>query len=436
MLSHIALVVPLNRAWERHLRGSLRPGAKYLFHVINSQKQKWQEDRHGFVNLRYDYLRKIIGQAELKEIRDTLEQFSVIEWRRSFTPGQRSMGYRLTAPFEECSVEFSEDQRLLRRLRRQWSEDERWLLPVHRWLWSCLKRVQLDEDSALSIVSELTPDHDSPLGKSQYQRLLRNTVTTFAEQLRNGVVPLRCDHYGRVHTPITRLPKPIRCCLSIDGRKFVSVDLKNSQPLFCGIVASAYERASKQKRSSMRQWQATRRAYGRQTRPPCSITAKESSQVVQSHTGSACCLAGPGDLSEYIRNCLNGQFYEVLNHGNRDRSEFKKCVFRDVFFGSDRYPSAVRTEFQSRYPTLHRVIADLKSRDHRVLAWRMQSEESTLFIGRTCRRLMKERFTAPLVTVHDCLATTEDQVAIVERVVREEFEKHFAAPSFHIEGWE
>ncbi len=43
--------------------------------------------------------------------------------------------------------------------------------------------------------------------------------------------------FGRFHTPVTRLPRELRCCLSVGGARLVNVDLANSQPLIFGVLA-------------------------------------------------------------------------------------------------------------------------------------------------------------------------------------------------------
>lgn len=81
------------------------------------------------------------------------------------------------------------------------------------------------------------------------------------------------------------------------------------------------------------------------------------------------------------------------------------------------------------------MIGDLKKQNHARIAWMMQNEESTLFIGRICRRLMKERPELPLYTIHDSLVTTERNLDFVERVAMEEFSTLGVSPTFKTEAW-
>jgi Protein of unknown function (DUF3987) len=58
------------------------------------------------------------------------------------------------------------------------------------------------------------------------------------------------DAYGRFHSPLTALEAELRCCLRVAARDratgegrllpLVGIDLKNSQPLFLGLIARRY----------------------------------------------------------------------------------------------------------------------------------------------------------------------------------------------------
>jgi hypothetical protein len=60
----------------------------------------------------------------------------------------------------------------------------------------------------------------------------------------------------------------------------------------------------------------------------------------------------------------------------------------------------------------------------------MQLLESSLIIGRICRRIMEESPKTTVITLHDQLLTTPDRVDYVEQVMREEFEKVGLFPTF------
>jgi hypothetical protein len=65
----------------------------------------------------------------------------------------------------------------------------------------------------------------------------------------------------------------------------------------------------------------------------------------------------------------------------------------------------------------------------------MQHQESTLFIGRVCRRIKAERPYLPLATVHDSLVTTDEHLAFVKAIALDEFKKLGVIPLFNLEPY-
>lgn len=65
----------------------------------------------------------------------------------------------------------------------------------------------------------------------------------------------------------------------------------------------------------------------------------------------------------------------------------------------------------------------------------MQHQESTLFIGRVCRRIKAERPSLPLATVHDSLVTTEEHIGLVTAIALDEFKKLGVIPLFKLEPY-
>ncbi len=439
MIAELRLCVPVNASWERHVQPEHVPAASYLLHTITQRRTGWHSDQDGLVALKCEYLRRLVGRAELPVVRRALAGAGVIDWRRDFVPGVRSMRYRIRERFQPSRFVTCRDAALLRRVRRVYAEDERRLLPVHRWLKSKLAALRIDVDRARSIVSGMMPDVDSGLDIETYRVLLCDQITAFTEQLEAGDVRLTCDDFGRVHTPLTNLPKSLRCCVSSIEGPLIGFDLANSQPLFCGLVTSQYVNASKQNRQKIRTWKPSSNPYESRPKPAsrggCSVTMAGSAQPIGSSGIYDDRLCGPADVREYLRLCQSGRLYESLMTAGADRSTFKRRLFCDVFFGADRHPSAVRNAFAELFPTVAKVIAELKSQHYQRLAWLMQHKESSLFIGRACRRLMAERPNMPLVTVHDSIVTTDEHIGYVRAVLLDEFAKLGVRPAFTSEAW-
>ena len=78
------------------------------------------------------------------------------------------------------------------------------------------------------------------------------------------------------------------------------------------------------------------------------------------------------------------------------------------------------------------VVRIHKRKDHGFLPRLMQNIEANFVINTVCRRLMKEYPEAPVLTLHDCLLTTESHADLVARVMREEFDRLGLEPSLHV----
>lgn len=277
MITELRLCVPADSSWRRELKQEHIPAAEYLLHTINQRRIGWHANDSGFVKLKAEYLRRVMGRDVLMPVREELKNIGVIDYRKHFVPGVSSMQYRLMEPFQQSRFITCRDRGLLRRMRRVYTEEESRLLPVHRWLKAKLATFILDVERAQSIVSGMVPDMDSWIDVDTYRALIGDHVTAFADQLASGEVRLTCDEYGRVHTPLTNMPKSLRCCVSSPEGRLTGIDLTNSQPLFAGMVARDYESSSDKARSRMRQWKPLTKPYGMQAEA-CKDPSKQPNQ--------------------------------------------------------------------------------------------------------------------------------------------------------------
>lgn len=143
-------------------------------------------------------------------------------------------------------------------------------------------------------------------------------------------------------------------------------------------------------------------------------------------------LVIPSDLDDYKAQCVAGTFYESLMEQNNETAEHRKQVkrqlFRDVFFGEERFRSPLKSRFVAKYPTMAGVLSDLKSVRFQQAARLMQCFESSFFIDIVCRRIMRERREIPIYTIHDSILTTAEHEEYVSGVILDEFAKIGVAP--------
>ncbi|MFP6762955.1 MAG: hypothetical protein VB858_05035, partial [Planctomycetaceae bacterium] len=392
--------------------------------------------------------RRLIGRRELPTVRQQLVAGKVIDWDQNYSEG-RSMRYRKRPEFWRTKKIQCNDARLQHRIRCLIQENERRLLPIHRWLRDRLLLLTFDIKQARSIADGMVPDADSPLLASEYRQLIREQIEHLSDQLNDGTPEFSCDNYGRIHTPITRLPGCLRRCLKIDGRQLQELDLSNSQPLCLGLLAMRFFSDSRF-RKSLKNWQPARPArYATSGPPPARatppITMVRNPQALYAERGYGTALMsdlrlelsdtdtpiGPAGLGEYLDHCQDGTLYERLMTPDYDRSQIKRALFTDVFYGRDHYPSLLRDRFYQAYPAIGFILRELKTGEFRRPSWLMQNEESRLFIGRICNRIQIQQPDIALITIHDSLLTTPEHMNFVESVARSEFARLGVRPKFH-----
>jgi hypothetical protein len=133
----------------------------------------------------------------------------------------------------------------------------------------------------------------------------------------------------------------------------------------------------------------------------------------------------PDDMRRYIRDCEQGRFYdslmEQMNVPPEDRNQFKRDVFREIYFGTSWEDTPLRRAYIARYPHVWELIRKQKKGNYRALAWEMQRAESRLMIDTVVHRFYLEYPHIPIITVHDSILTTPQHVETVKRIMVEEF---------------
>jgi hypothetical protein len=171
-------------------------------------------------------------------------------------------------------------------------------------------------------------------------REYRDALGGLSRRLAAGDHVLTCDRFGRVHTLLTRLHRDLRGCLSVNGEPLAGWDLKNSQPLFAGLLACWFVRSKD-----------ARYRLGRAT------FADAGNPYNYESLGGPTGRDGlPDDLAEYIRCYEAGRFYETFG---RDRDRVKTAMLT-ILMGPNKYRWPVKAAFEARFPTVAGVLRDLK----------------------------------------------------------------------------
>jgi hypothetical protein len=381
-----------------------RQCAAFLLNQIHWGWCCWRADDQGYIRLKREYLEKVIPRPTLTAVRERLVGKGVIHLDRFWTPGKRSMGYRLAPEHRATRRVPCTDPALARRIQEVYAAESVPQIPVHRWLEAKLALFDFDLAQAVGIVAKMEPDADSKSTPEDYREQLRETC----KRIEGGDRWLVVDRFGRVHTPITSLAKKLRCCLSVNGERLVNIDLANSQPLIAGLVAREYHRS----------WNKAMRLRDRRFSPHGKPYHCRGMEAVEPD-------AGRPDLERYIELCESGKLYESLG----DDRERAKRRFLTTLYDKNR----PRTAIDDLCPSLAAMLRKLKARDYRHASHVMQNAEATLFIHDACGRIMRERPELPVFTIHDSILTVPSAVEHVRTVVLDEFARLGVRPKLRIE---
>jgi hypothetical protein len=433
--------------------------ARYLLHRIHWGRVMRKSASDGYVMLKFDYLREIIPDKILKNLRNALERSKVIDCQKQYITGVKSYGYKFGQSVIGSPIvrtEIVEAKTSNRMLKQSKSDSQKIKLDVHKHLRGWLRKTKIDRLQALEMIKD-HPRYD--------------LVSLPIEAITNRDEHFVICRFGRVHSSLTNLISEVRPCLSIQGKQLVSIDIVNSQPFFLALLISKYRSSgnkayanitfsSNSSKSSnpylnissaldsvIQTYESQlpgsnpiRTKKGNEKEKlvcigPLSITASktsEESKNTQEKQGNnekkilavkeqVNKTVSPDEL-HFIELCCTGKLYEFLQDelNIKSRKTAKEEFFLYVY-GRNRQSSDVKTLFREEFPNVAAFIKEHKKKDHAFLAQLMQAVESNFVINIVCRRLMEFHKDVPVLTIHDSILTTQENVDLVHSILVEEF---------------
>jgi hypothetical protein len=239
-------------------------------------------------------------------------------------------------------------------------------------LVSDLNHVEIDSKNALDYLIELK--NKNIINDNSF---LKNHISIM--QLFENDLFYKFDGFGRFHSNFTILKKDIRHqFITIDGENISEIDIKNSQPLFLGVL----------------------------------INEKYNYNP-------------PEKLKEYINLVENGLLYEDLlakcNGKIISRDEAKIFMFK-VLFGKNKEYYKENKIFKSIYPEVFDFIKKYKSEtgSYKSLSHYLQKKESEFIFNKVVNEILFRHPEIHLFTVHDSISYPSKYKEQVEEI----FYKH------------
>lgn len=430
--------------------------ARYLLHRV-CYSQIFYKRGKGPVPLMAKLLRQFVPQRVYPQLRDALVESEVLSCDKTYQQGKKSyhfdMGRALAGrKFERVDIT---DRKLATKLLAYRADKEKQITePVHHFLRDNLCKLDIDSEAALGSIKRKTSRRGVCLAASIEAIKQKDFWYTV------------CPH-GRAHTNLTSLKSSLRKFLHVGGARLVNFDLKNSQPLFLGLLTLVDQLASL---SGVNEFEINENHLYAEISDRIlnnlsviNFAPEQQEERTQTHSlhtpshydvhfvTSAQCVSNdfqkestvkllglgiPEDVLLYLDLCQTGQFYEFLMAKSglnlKDRPRFKRRLYRRLFFGRDR-ETAESKLFASYFPTVYNLIRKVKGKDYRRLAHTLQRLESNVIIHRVVKRLMDEQPFCFVSTIHDSFVTTEDNAEVVLRIMRQEFHKLGLDPAISME---
>lgn len=347
----------------------------YLFSI----RDKDNVSSEGYVQLKFSYLKRIIGTRYVKTSIDILRAFDVIECDHRYVVGSKSYGYRFSARYSgRVSTVQVSCAALSKRLRDELLDDDVAQLidapSIYAYIQSNLNRLTFDLFAAEACISRYTGL------KYDRRRMCVSMITHHTSFFKVHTAT------GRCFNAVTSAPKELRMHLRLDGEPVSEIDISCAQPAF---TAALY---------------------------PMDCLEKER-------------------YLSWIRDDFYSRLNEQAGKPCIDRDATKKACYKQVFFG-DVYPQApLWKAFCATFPILASIIVEQKmankptvarykvvkgkrrlKRGNPGFALLLQKKEADIVIHGAGETLRQQSI--PFVTVHDCILCRRGDAETVSNVLR------------------
>jgi hypothetical protein len=323
-----------------------------------------------YVPIHSRVLQRILTTRHAYSVKRVLIDLGIIEENQTrhgkinYCPGICSKEYRFTEQYAEAVFKRIPiiTPTLIAKIEAWRAERNELAIREHggrQLIKESIEKLKFDKEAAQKYVKQAPYENEA-------QRCRREiTIDHFENKLFNFTT----DRAGRFHHIVTLCPRDLRQFISFNEKPLYSLDVTDCQP---ALHATLY--------------------------PPDSVERKKFIGIVSR-----------GQFKQFINEKLPVPF----NLGDTDQKKlFKQTLFREIFYGSNygKHDSDITKVFNQEFPELADLIWHKKKYNHRDLPVEMQRLEAAVIINKiagtfTPRQKYDKEFI--LVSIHDCLLTTE-----------------------------
>lgn len=419
----------------------------YFTYKVASTKDK---EQFGYIRLCSSILQKL--HKEYNAYRDFLVVHGFIKVDRTYSTAKNEcMRYKVAFPKKQIKmISYSPKDFVLRKKVKDLSKiqqenaDKR---VIHLTKWLNPEYLDTDYENCLKYIHNVKMK-----GSEKYHRRF------LLETIHQGVYGYsRKGLDDRLHTPLTNLPKDLRCFLRHKGEPLVSMDIKTSQPyILAGLINLLYIVKEQDKVNKCVQVIRNIRIRNSIGSIITTMLVKEVGDPMLAELKQFIKLVTDGDIYEYIGHNFSEKFlYDIQTPlGISDKfynktKEYKEVIhfatLRDYckramleyLYCSPNSKETRNKEIRRILPTVISELIDaLKGEDKSHFPIFLQNLEAYLVLDRITKRIAQEKPDAPLYTIHDSVASTEEHVGLVRTSLKEGLTNFFGIiPKIETEHW-
>jgi hypothetical protein len=257
---------------------------------------------------------------------------------------------------------------------------------------------------------------------------------------------------GRFHSNLSTLNKKLRPFITYKGKNLVNIDIRNSQPLLSTAILKKEFWTREHSGMNIYRFPSALNLLSGSPIPSYAVKSfsldhldevdvvfKDAETVImlvtfllEKHSDS---------FSEWIYAADSGKFYEEIfkkiHPGETFRKDKVKVAMLKFFFSENKHTSKDKKLIMDAFPEVTRVFETLKQKDHVTLSHILQRLESMLMIEFVSRKIAYDKPDLPFFTIHDSIATFQEEVNYVKSVIEEAFNSLLGIKvELGIERWE
>jgi len=417
---------------KKHLKHL--PKYYYFINLLYELKSKgnYKYGLNSYINVESKQLIKVLNTKFTKKIIENLKAWGIIQVNISKETGKEIFSiekgipksYRLTDAYRSSAtilvansserIERNDAKRVLEKTESILSNNN---LTEYKLIRYSLLKLGIDAEGAKEALTkaleEKMPLEDKYIrvSKGKYCFYIQKKNRVFNEDsynhylnallnVENGDIGFAvCKVTNRIYSHVTNLPSFLRPFIMFQEYNLVYLDISSSQPFFLYKLLNDYLKNVKSLEAG-REREKEGKEYNEFT------FLKE-------------------ELKIYGEKLQEGKLYsflesEIKKKGIEYTGELKKELFRNWLYCKPTTNSKTKEVIKEIFPYITNVIDHLKKDNYKDLPINLTKMESRAVINHICKRICQEVHDPFVITIHDGIITTSEQVDEIYNIMLEE----------------